>query len=172
MVVRSKCRTTPSAASVDNVGGRRRFVSCFISDSAALSAVQGSCGPEHPDSGVDGKTLTSQRPAKLVQQSEENVLPRIPRQQPTNHPSARRDDLRRHLNHRAPERRKIHPQQSLLLFPAILPPTTVLRQHQSRPRLQTPRQRTHHHISPVARQTVHRRRKRLHAALGCWIRFS
>ena len=51
MVVLSKYRTIPSAANADNVGGRCRFVLCFMSDSVAHGAVQGSCGPEHPDSG-------------------------------------------------------------------------------------------------------------------------
>jgi hypothetical protein len=44
-----------------------------------LGICSGGCGgPEHPDSGFKGIRSTTQRPAKLAQQREEDVLPRVP----------------------------------------------------------------------------------------------
>ena len=165
MVVLSKYRTTPSAASANNVGGRCRFVSCFISDSVALSAVQGSCGPEHPDSGFKLPLSATQRPGKLIQKTEENMLPRIPRQQPIHDLSSRRENLRRNIHHRRPKRAEVHPQQPPLFFLMHLLPTARLRQHQRRPGFQAPGQRRHHHVRPIREQAIDRRGQRANPAL-------
>ena len=85
----SKCLMALSAADVGSVGKEWRFVSCFMSNSVARCAVGGENGPEHPDSGFRTPRSTTQRPVKLVQQTEEHMLPRIPCQQPINNPSPR-----------------------------------------------------------------------------------
>jgi hypothetical protein len=92
-------RATPQADDAAEPGERFRMVSCFMSDSAALGAVQGESGPEHPDSGFKAPSSTTQRLAKLIQQTEEDVLPSIPRQQPIDDPPPRRGDLRRDFHH-------------------------------------------------------------------------
>jgi hypothetical protein len=43
--------------------------------SVALSAVGGECGPDHPDSGFKGVASTTQWAAKLIDETEEDVLP-------------------------------------------------------------------------------------------------
>ena len=107
-----------------------------MSNSAALSAVQGEDGPERPDSGFKAVPSATQRLAKLIQQTEEDVLPRAPRQKPIDDPPARREDLRRDFYHRVPKRAEVHPQQCSLFLPATLLPTTFFqwrRQHRHDP---------------------------------------
>ena len=147
MVIQSKWQTALSAADVRRVGGKCRFVSCFIADSVALSAVRGENGPEHPDSGFRIIRSTTQRLAKLIQQTEEHMLPRIPRQQPIDYPPPRRKNLHRNPHHRNAKRAKVHPQQLPFLLLVQVPPTARLRQHQRAPGLQTPGQRSHHHVA-------------------------
>ena len=57
--------------------------------------------------------IASAQPAAVqpLHQSQEDPLPRVPRQQPVNQPAARPHDLARHLDQRRAEGRELHPQQ-------------------------------------------------------------
>ena len=123
----SASRATPRAAEPPRPERRFRVVSCFMSDSVALSAVQGENGPEHPDSGFKALPSATQRLAKLIEQAEEHMLPGIPRQQPIDDPPSRREDLRRNPHHRLPKRAEVHPQQFPFLLPTLLPPASPTR---------------------------------------------
>ena len=59
----------------------------------------------------------SQWLTKLVQQAEENVLPRIPGQKAVNYLPPGPDDLRRDADQRPPKRGEVHPQQLTLSPP-------------------------------------------------------
>jgi hypothetical protein len=82
-----------------------------MSGLVALSAVQGENGPEHPDSGFEAVTSATQRLAQVIEQTEEDLLPRIPCQEPADDPPPRREDLRRNFHHRASKRNEVHAQQ-------------------------------------------------------------
>ena len=129
-----------------------------------LGAVRGEIGPEHPDSGFMEPRSTTQRCAKLVQQAEKHMPPRIPRQQPIHDPPIGRENLSRNPHHRGEERAELHPQQLPFLFPVPPLPTACFRQHQRRPRLQAQRQRRHHHVRPIREQAIHRRGRRANTA--------
>ncbi len=49
----------------------------------------------------------AQRSGKLIQKTEENMLPGIPRQQPIYNPSSRRENLRRNIRHRGAKRAEV-----------------------------------------------------------------
>jgi hypothetical protein len=67
MVLESECRMVPSAADSAEVGESLRVVSCFMSDSVALGAVEGEHGPEHPDSGFKVASSATQRRLELIE---------------------------------------------------------------------------------------------------------
>ena len=92
------------AAGAAGAGDGVRIVSCFIVDSVALSAVGGEGGPEHPDSGFKACCFSNAAGGEVDPAAEEDVLPRIPRQQPVDDPPARREDLGGNLHHRVAER--------------------------------------------------------------------
>src|SRR3954465_13041566 len=54
-------------------------------------------------------------PVEPLDQSEEDALPRVPRQHPVNPPSSTPHDLTRHLDERRAVRRELHPQQGSFL---------------------------------------------------------
>jgi len=82
MGFRSEYRVGLSAAGAVEAGEGVRVVLFLMSDSIARRAVGGETGPKHPDSGFRMPRSTTQRPAELVQEAEEHLLPRIPPQQP------------------------------------------------------------------------------------------
>jgi hypothetical protein len=80
VVFQSQCRAGLSAADAVEAGEALRVVLFLMSNSVALDAVKGEDGPEHPDSGFKKPLSATQRPAELIQQTEQHMLPRIPRQ--------------------------------------------------------------------------------------------
>ncbi len=82
MVVLSKYRTTPSAAGAATSGGGVGLcrVSCRTRLHSVRFRVNADRSIQTPASRLP--LSATQRPAKLIQQTEENMLPRIPRQQP------------------------------------------------------------------------------------------
>jgi len=128
-------------------------------------AVEGENGPEHPDSGFTDAASATQRLTKLVEQAEEDMLPRIPRQQPIDDSPPCREDLHRNVHHRVPKRGEVHPQQLPFFVPMFSPASghspatpTPSMPSGSRPTNPSP-------CTPIAQQVVHRRRQRSHVAL-------
>jgi len=78
-----RSRSAPRPAEALELGERLRVVSCFVADSVALGVVGGAEGLEHPDFGFEAIASATQRLAELIEQSEEEESPAIPRQQPT-----------------------------------------------------------------------------------------
>ncbi len=112
-----------------------------------------------------GGSLTTQRQPQLIEQAKERRLPAVPRQQAIDDPPPAANDLGRHLDHGAAERREVHPQQLAFLRGAAFLPAARLGQQERRPGLEAPRQAGHRHVRPVARQVVERRRQRTNAPL-------
>ena len=141
-------------------------LSCFISDSVATRAVRGGGGPEHPDSGFKDVLSATQRPAKLVQQTEEDVLPGIPRQQPI-------DDLPPRARGSAPERSssRAGTWRSPSATASVSPPGAAPANGPPPATPAPPRPSGSRPASAItmyaqfAQQVVHRRRQRPHAAL-------
>src|SRR5450759_153857 len=120
----------------------------------------GASGPR-----LQGRSVLAQ-PATVqpLDQSQEDPLPRVPRQQAVDQPSPTSHDLAGHLDHRRTERRELHPQQQSFLGLVFGRMPGRYRCHQGTPSLQAPGQTGHHHVGPVAHQIVHRRRQRVYAA--------
>ncbi len=109
---------------------------------------------------------------KPLDQSEEDALPWIPRQQPINQPPSRPHDLAWHLDERRAVRRELHPQQRSFFRLVFGPVPRRYRNQQSAPGLKAPRQRSHYHVRPVADQVVHRRGQGANTAFQWAIKFS
>src|SRR3954454_10176439 len=123
----------------------------------------------HRDRGIRTPTSISNRstlpaPVKPLDQSEEDPLPWIPRQQPVNQPPSTSHDLAWHLDQRRAVRRELHPQERSFLRLVFGPVPRRYRDQQCAPGLEAPRQRSHYHVRPVADQVVHRRTQRAHTA--------
>ena len=119
-------------------------------------------GIRTPTSVLDRSTLPAL--VKPLDQSEEDPLPRIPRQQPINQPPPTPHDLARHLD----ERRGV--QRKSILSTVRFSASCLARcrgdtgtSRGCRPCGSGPRSR--HHVRPVADQVVHRRGQRANTAL-------
>ena len=130
----------------------------------AFGVAEGGGGPTRPYVGFRGLQSTTKRQSKLIEKAKEHVLPRIPRQQPIDDPPPATNNLCGHLDHGSAEGGEFHAQQFAFLVGVLFLPTALLGQRQGSPGFQAPGQRGHHHVGPVARKVVDRRRKRPHAA--------
>ena len=152
--------------------GPRRRTGSHLHHRLPLSSLGGPHGSGHPD------------PDFIAAPRQHNQHTRSRSTSRSNAPCHGFHDISRKINRPPPrttwhgssitaaERRELHPQPTPPLGPVHLDMPRLLRQQQRRPRLQSPRQRRHHHVRPVAHQVIRRRLQRRHAPLSCAITFS
>ena len=101
----------------------------------------------------------------MIQETKEHRLPRVPGKEPIDDLARPADNLRWNGNQGLTEGHEVHPQQRLLLLRVFLLPPAVDRDQQGRPRFETPRQGSDHHVRPVTGQIVQRCRQGMDAVL-------